>query len=113
MFTDLLWRKGVLLSVAICPFANTREITTNRAARLSMLMALVRIIPIQFRLYQLAIYSAWLYVAFVIALLAQKIPICVRTAPEWTTLAKPQCHLGMDVGILELCSQSFAYFHCV
>lgn len=83
-------------------------IATNRAARLSMLTALVRIIPVQFRLHQLAKWSAGLFVVFAIALLAQKIPRCIRTAPQWTVLAKPQCHLGKDVGILELCSQSFA-----
>lgn len=74
-----------------------------------MLTALIRIIPVQFKLHQLAKYCAWLFVAFAIALLGQKIPRCVTTAPEWTVLANPQCHLGMDVGILELCSQFFLF----
>lgn len=69
-----------------------------------MLTALIRIIPLQYKLHQLAAYSVCLFVAFAIALLAQKIPRCVVTAPEWTALSNPQCHLGTDVGILELCS---------
>ncbi|EIM92700.1 uncharacterized protein STEHIDRAFT_107124 [Stereum hirsutum FP-91666 SS1] len=84
--------------------ANISFTLTLWAARLSMLTALIRIIPVQFRLHQLAKWSAGLFVAFVIALLAQKIPRCIRTAPQWTVLAKPQCHLGIDVGILELCT---------
>jgi hypothetical protein len=73
------------------------------AARMSMLVSIVRITPTVVRA---ARYTRWLLAAFAAmwaALLLQKAVLCALDR-SWYRLPAPQCHLGQRVAILELSS---------
>ncbi|KAE9395959.1 hypothetical protein BT96DRAFT_922517 [Gymnopus androsaceus JB14] len=81
------------------------------AARMSCIFSVIRLIPPLFKLRQVSEWTAvWTAVVFLfmwIGTVAQTTYVCASDR-SWYQLARPQCHLGLDVAIVELTTDLFA-----
>ncbi|KAJ7291113.1 hypothetical protein C8J57DRAFT_209690 [Mycena rebaudengoi] len=77
------------------------------ASRMSIIFSVIRIIPEQSKLRRITHIVAALFALGWIGLLIQKVFVCASDK-SWYTLAKPQCHLGTGVAVLELITDLFA-----
>jgi hypothetical protein len=71
---------------------------------MSILYSTIRIIPKTLGLRRTAYYCAMLFGCMWTALMIQKSIICGRDT-VWQRKPQPQCHLGLQVGVLELVSK--------
>jgi hypothetical protein len=75
-----------------------------RTARMSLLYSAIRIIPHAMTLRRVAYFCAILFGCMWATLVIQKAYICGHDT-AWEDTQKPQCYLGVPVGILELISK--------
>ncbi|KAJ7507298.1 hypothetical protein B0H11DRAFT_1971098 [Mycena galericulata] len=73
------------------------------AGRMSVIFSIIRIIPHTLKLRKVTVYCAVLFGSMWVALLVHKVYHCASDE-SWYALAKPQCHLGTGVAVLELCT---------
>ncbi|KAF8916823.1 hypothetical protein CPB85DRAFT_253830 [Mucidula mucida] len=77
------------------------------ASRMSIIFAVIRLIPTQMRLRQITNSFAVLFGLMWIGLLIQKVYVCASDK-YWYHLPKPQCHLGHGVAAMELANVALA-----
>ncbi|KAF9045932.1 hypothetical protein BDZ89DRAFT_100195 [Hymenopellis radicata] len=77
------------------------------ASRMSIIFAVIRLIPTQMRLRQITNFFAVLFGLMWIGLLIQKVYVCASDK-YWYYLPKPQCHLGHGVAAMELTTDGVA-----
>ncbi|KAJ3782631.1 hypothetical protein GGU11DRAFT_793579 [Lentinula aff. detonsa] len=77
------------------------------SARISLIFSVIRLIPPLFVLRRVSEWTAVIFFLMWAGLLTQKTYVCASDR-SWYQLAAPQCHLGMDVAIVELVTDIFA-----
>jgi len=77
------------------------------ASRMSVIFSVLRIIPPHLRLRKITAGFAALFAMMWMGLLAQKTYRCAKDK-SWYHLPSPQCHLGTQVAVLELCTDLIA-----
>lgn len=75
----------------------------SRAARMSHIFSVIRLIPPLFKLRQVSEWTAVVFLFMWIGTVAQTTYVCASDR-SWYQLTRPQCHLGLDVAIVELTS---------
>jgi hypothetical protein len=73
-------------------------------AQMSLLYSVIKIVPLMMTLCRIAHFSTILFGCMWAALVIQKAYICAHDT-AWEMTQKPQCHLGVSVGIMELVSE--------
>ncbi|KAJ3746372.1 hypothetical protein DFH05DRAFT_1458679 [Lentinula detonsa] len=87
--------------------SHSARIVAYWSARISLIFSVIRLIPPLFVLRRVSEWTAVIFFLMWAGLLTQKTYVCASDR-SWYQLAAPQCHLGMDVAIVELVTDIFA-----